>query len=143
MAKNGLPHHLETFDFVAIHTNIPVKRLKRIMGELLDLVFTYQDAKTVPNRCTLSMSSKINDEKEPKINKIHWFLNPPVNTNETTNNKREFNVGHDKLCKWINFVLDEGFVQFGGAVYKQSSGIFMGTAPASDLGFSERFCVHA
>ena len=37
------------------------------------------------------------------------------------------------MCEWINFVLDEWFVQFGGVVYKQSSGIFMGTAPAPDL----------
>ena len=74
-----------------------------------------------------------NDEKEPKINKIHWSLNPPVNTNETTNNEREFSVGQAQLCEWINFVLDEGFVQFGGAVYTQSSGILMGTAPEPDL----------
>ena len=45
MAKNGLPPHLEIFDFVAVHANIPIKCLERIMGELLDLVFTYQKAK--------------------------------------------------------------------------------------------------
>ena len=87
------------------------------------------------------MGSKINDEKEPKSTKIHWSLNPPVNTYEMTNNKNEFNVGQVKLCEWINFVLDEWFVQFGGVVYKQSSGIFMGTGTRSR--FRERFCVHA
>ena len=45
----------------------------------------------------------------------------------------EFYVGQTILCQWISFVLDEGFVQFGGHTYKQSSGIFMGTAPAPDL----------
>ena len=45
MVKNGLPHHLKTFDLVAMYTNIPVKCLKRIMGELLDLVFKYQETK--------------------------------------------------------------------------------------------------
>ena len=73
------------------------------------------------------------DEKEPKINKIHWSLNPPVNPNEMANNKKEFNVGRAKLREWIKFVIDERFVQFGGVVYKQSPGIFMGTAPAPDL----------
>ena len=133
MAKNGLPHHLETFDFVAMYTNIRVKCLKRIMGELLDLVFTYQEAKDASKSMYIKHGFK-NDEKEPKTNKIHWSLNtPPVETNETTNNKREFTVGQAKLCEWANFVLDEGFVHFAGAVYKQSSGIFMGTAPAPDL----------
>ena len=77
MAKNGLPHQLETFDCVAIYANIPVKCLRGITGELLDLVFTYQEAKY----CSKSMYIKYgfkNDEKEPSINKIHWFLNPPV-----------------------------------------------------------------
>ena len=132
MAKNGLPHHLETFVFVAMYTNIPVKCLKRIVGELLDLVFTYQEAKDGSKSMYIKYGFKKN-EKEPKINKIHWSFNPPVNANGTTNNKREFNVGQAKLCEWINFVLDEGFVQFGGAIYKQSSGIFMGPAPAPDL----------
>ena len=112
MAKNGLPHHQETFDFVAMYANIPVKRLKRIMGELLDFVFTYQEAKEGFKSMYIKYGFKY-DEKEPKINEIHWSLNPPVNTNETTNNKKEFIVGQAKLCEWINFVLDEGFVQFG------------------------------
>ena len=30
-------------------------------------------------------------------------------------------------------MLDEGFVQFWGHMYSQSSGIFLGTAPAPDL----------
>ena len=45
MAKTGLPHHLQTFDFVAMYTDFPVKCLKRIMDKLLDLVFTHQEAK--------------------------------------------------------------------------------------------------
>ena len=105
MAKTGLPHYLETFHFVAMYANIPVKCLKRIMGELLDLVFTYQEAKD----CSKSMYTKYgfkNDEKEPQINKI----NCPVNANEMTNTREEFNVGQAKLCEWINLVLDEGFI---------------------------------
>ena len=64
----------------------------------------------VPNRC-VKYGFK-NDEKELKINKIHWSLIPPVNADEMTNNKKEFNIGRAELCEWINFVLDEGVVQF-------------------------------
>ena len=64
MAKNGLPHHLETFDFIAMYAYIPVKCLQRIMGELLDLVFTYQEQKVVPNRCTLRTGSKMMKRKK-------------------------------------------------------------------------------
>ena len=44
-----------------------------------------------------------------KINKKHWSLNSPVNTNKITNEK-QFNAGPGKLCVWINLDLDEGFV---------------------------------
>ena len=51
-----------------------------------------------------------------------------------TNNDKKFNVGQAKLYQWTNFVLGEGFLQSGGVVHKQSSVIFIGTAPAPDLG---------
>ena len=50
-----------------------------------------------------------------------------------TNNKKPFNVGRAELCEWINFDLGKGFVQCGGVVYKQSSGISFRTAPVPDL----------
>ena len=58
------------------------------MGELLDLVFTYQEAKDGSKSMSIKYGFK-NDKKEPNINKIHWSLNPPVNTHETTNNKKK------------------------------------------------------
>ena len=69
--KTGLPHCLETFHFVAMYANIPVKCLKRIMGELLDLVFSYQEAKDGLKSMYTKYGFK-NNEKEPQINKINW-----------------------------------------------------------------------
>ena len=42
IGENKLPHQLETFDFVATYPNIPVSCLTRVMKELLELVFTYE-----------------------------------------------------------------------------------------------------
>ena len=36
--EESLPHHVETFDFVAMYSNIPVTCLKRVINELLKLV---------------------------------------------------------------------------------------------------------
>ena len=41
--EESLPHHLETFDFVAMCNNIPVTCLKRVVNELLELVYTYDE----------------------------------------------------------------------------------------------------
>ena len=35
--------------------------------------------------------------------------------------------------RWVKFVLSEGFLQFGDKVYRQASGIFMGSSFAPDL----------
>ena len=40
---DSLPHHLETFDFVAMYNNIFVACLKRSMTELLRLVYEYEE----------------------------------------------------------------------------------------------------
>ena len=42
---------------------------------------------------------------------------PPVDASEVIKSTTEFYVGRIKLCQWISFVLDEGFVQFGGHMY--------------------------
>ena len=132
ISGNQLPHQLEAFDFGAMYANIPVNCLKMCCEELLELVYTYQE-KHVGSKSRYVRYGAKNDGKKPKINHTHWSLNPPINANEHIKRTNEFNFGREKMCEWIDFVLDEGFVQFGGAVYEQSSGIFMGTAPAPDL----------
>ena len=68
-----------------------------------------------------------NDEVTPKVNEVHWSEPSPVEVSADPENKREW-----INFKRINFVLNEGFVQFGSNIYKQSSGIFMVTSPAPD-----------
>ena len=55
--EESLPHYLETFDFVAMYNSIPVTCLKRVMNELLELVYTYSTKKQNPGGrlCTLDM----------------------------------------------------------------------------------------
>ena len=42
-------------------------------------------------------------------------------------------LGPAKIFQWLKFVLDEGFVQFGPRMFRQTSGVFMGTSPAPEL----------
>ena len=44
--EKSLPHHLETFDLVAMYNDIPVTCLKRVMNELLELLYTYEETKS-------------------------------------------------------------------------------------------------
>ena len=46
---------------------------------------------------------------------------------------RKFLVSKERLFKWIEFVLKEGYVQFGSHMFRQSSGIFMGASFAPDM----------
>ena len=62
-----------------------------------------------------------------------WSENEPVPAEEDTEKVRTFYIGRERLFKWIEFVLNEGYVQFGPQMYCQSSGIFMGSSPAPDL----------
>ena len=43
VSGHKLSHQLKTFDFVANYANFPIKWLKRVMSELLELVYTYQE----------------------------------------------------------------------------------------------------
>ena len=69
------------------------------------------------------------DDTTPVIKHVHWSSNPPVDARGVNKSTTEFYVGRTKLCQWISFVLDEGFVQFRGQMYCT----VMGTAPAPDL----------
>lgn len=42
-------------------------------------------------------------------------------------------MGPERISTWIEFIQDEGYVQFGENMYHMSSGTFMGTSPAPDL----------
>lgn len=69
LSNKRLPHHLETFDCIAIYANILVKRLKRAMRELINLVYTYQE-ESVGSKSTYSKYGKSIGGKKPKINRV-------------------------------------------------------------------------
>ena len=50
------------------------------------------------------------------------------------NSKRHVWVGLDTIFRWLKCVLNEGCVQFGPHMYRQTSGVVMGTSPAPELG---------
>ncbi|CAN0253736.1 unnamed protein product, partial [Laminaria digitata] len=127
--EESLPHHLETFDFVAMYNN---PCLKRVMNELFELVYTYEETKSGWKSLYVRYAYE-KEESAPVIKDVNWSSSPRVDARGANKFTTEFYVGRTKLCEWISFVLDEGFVQFGSYMYKQSSGIFMGTAPAPDL----------
>ena len=57
----------------------------------------------------------------------------------TANSKSHVWVGPDKIFRWLKCVLNEGCVQFGPHMYRQTSGVFMGTSPAPELASDFRF----
>lgn len=124
-------HHIETFDFVAMYANIPVTSLLDNMEELLTLVFQHQAKegfKSMYVRCGYKERGQ-----KPVVRLVKWSKHEPVDKDNETKRTHQFYVGPVRLLRWIKFILEEGYVQFGSNMYKQASGIFMGTSPAPDL----------
>ena len=96
IGENKLPHQLKTFDFVAMYPNIPVLCLKRVMKELLELLFTYEQVTYGYKSIYVKFGYK-NDEVTPKVNGVHWSEQPPVEVSEDPEIKRAFYVGRNKL----------------------------------------------
>ena len=67
IGENKVPHQLETFGFVAMYSNIPVSCLKRVMKELLELVFTYEQVTCGYISIHVKFGYK-NDAVTPKVN---------------------------------------------------------------------------
>ena len=86
------------------------------MNELLELVHTYEETKS--GWKSLYVRYAYNKDDTTPVNEyVHWSGNPPVDAREVNKSTTEFYVGRTKLCQWVSFVLDEGFVQFGGHMY--------------------------
>ena len=99
-----------------MYNNIPVTCLKRVMNELLELVYTYEETKSEwKSLCVRYACDK--DSPTPPIKDVHWSRNRPVDAREVNQSTAEFYVGRTKLSQWITFVLEEGFVLFGGHMY--------------------------
>ena len=57
----------------------------------------------------------------------------------TANSKSHVWVGPDEILRWLKCVLNEGCVQFGPHIHRQTSVAFMSTSPAPELANDFRF----
>lgn len=122
-------HQYETFDYVGMYPNIPVAPLKKKMKGALKLAFAHQE-KLLKFK-SLFIRWDLKGDVTPVVREIYWTEEEPRVVAEDI--EGEYFVGYERVCTWINFILDEGFTQFGKCMHQQSSGIFMGMSPALDL----------
>lgn len=125
-------HRFETYDFVGMYPNIPLSVLLEKMRKLIDLVFEYQRTNYGYKSIFIEYGFKHNSPFI-KDDGIHWSNVEPVQVGAESGQNRSYFIDEDRLFKWTEFVLKEGYVQFGANMYRQSSGIFMGSSPAPDL----------
>ena len=78
--EESLPHHFETFDFVALY-NIPVSCLKRVMNELVELVYTCEETKSGWKSLYVRYAYG-KEGTAPVIKDTHWSSSPPVDARE-------------------------------------------------------------
>ena len=91
--EESLPHYLETFDFVAMYNNIPVTCLKRVMNELLELVYTYEDTKKSGWKSLYVRYAYSKDDTSPVVIKhVHWSINPPVDAREVNKSTTRYRI---------------------------------------------------
>ncbi|CAN0173407.1 unnamed protein product, partial [Ascophyllum nodosum] len=104
-------HRFETYDFEAMYPNLPDANLQETMFKLLESTFKYQSQHGL------------------RSIELRWsYAN-----DHTSNSKSHVWVGPDTIFRWLKCVLNEGCVQFGPYMYRQTSGVFMGTSPAPEL----------
>ena len=75
--------------------------------------------------------SYANDHTCPVAREASWSSKQPQPI--TANSKSHVWVGPDTIFRWLKCVLNEGCVQFGPHMYRQTSGVFMGTSQAPEL----------
>ena len=124
-----LYHRFETYDFEAMYPNLPDAELQEIALKLLESTFKYQ-SQHGPRSIELRWSYA-NDHTSPVAREASWSSKQPQPI--TDNSKSRVLVGPDTIFRWLKCVLNEGCVQFGPHMYRQTSGVFMGTSPAPGL----------
>lgn len=90
------------------------------MKELLELVYKYEETKFGWKSLYIRYAYT-KDDTEPVVKDVHWSSSIPVDAREVNRYTDEFHAGHTKLCQWVNFILDEGFVQFGDSSHQAYS----------------------
>ena len=129
-------HRFETYDFEAMYPNLPDAELKEIMFKLLESTFKYQSQHGLPS-IELRWSYAI-DHTCPVAREASWSSKQPQPI--TANSKSHVWVRPDTIFRWLKCVLNEGCVQFGPYMYRQTCGVFMGTSPAPELANDFAFC---
>ena len=122
-------HRFETYDFEAMYPNLPDANLQETMFKLLES--TFKDQSQHGLRSIELRWSYANDHTCPVAREASWSSKQPQPI--TANSKSHVWVGPDTIFRWLKCVLNEGCVQCGPHMYRQTSGVFMGTSPAPEL----------
>ena len=122
-------HRFETYDFEAMYLNLPDAALQEVMLKLLKSTFRLRSQHGL--RSIELHWGFANDYTSPATHEVSWSYKQPHPI--TTTSKSRVWVGPDKISRWLKCVLNQGFVQFGPHIYRQTSGVFMGTFPAPGL----------
>ena len=96
---------VQTFDFSTLYTSIPQDLLKSRISNLVHNAFRKKDGSV---RCT-----------HIKVTRAQGYFNHDINGSGDNT--------ADNICKMIEFLIDNIFVQFGGHLFRQVIGIPMGT----------------
>ena len=112
-----------------MYPNLPDAELQEIMLKLLESTFKYRSQHSL--RSIELRWSYANDHTCPVAREASWSSKQlqPI----TDNSKSHVWVGPYTIFRWLKCVLNEGCVQFGPHMYRQTSGVFMGTSPAPEL----------
>ena len=111
-----------------MYPNLPDAALQEVMRKLLEYTFKYQSQHglfSIEIRWDFA-----DDHTNPVVRHTSWSSKHPQHA--TINSKNHVWLGPAKIFQWLKFVLDEGFVQFGPRMFRQTSGVFMGTSPAPE-----------
>ena len=116
-------HRFKTYDFEAMYPNLPDAELHEVMLKLLEYIFKHQSQHGL--RSIQLRWGSANDHTSSVAREASWSSKQPQPI--TANSKSHVRVGPDKMFRWLTCVLNEGRVQFGHHMYRQTSGVFMGT----------------
>ena len=124
-------HRFETYDFKAMYPNLPDGELQEIMLRLLYNRVTFKCQSQHSLRSIELRWSYANDHTCPVAREASWSSKQPQPI--TANSKSHVWVGPDTIFTWLKYVINEGCIQFGPHMYRQTSRVFMGTSPAPEL----------
>ena len=123
------PHRFETYDFEVMCPNLPDAALQDVMRKLLAYTFKYQSQHGLFS-IEIRWGFADNHTNLVARHASSWSSKQPQPV--TINSKNHVGLGPAKIFQWLKFVLDEGFVQLGLRMFRQtSSGVFTGTSPAA------------